>query len=83
DLANTLKLIAKEGPDAFYKGKIDDLIAADMAKNKGIITKEDLAQYQAIWRKPVEGTYRGYDIISMSQPSSGGANIIEILNIME
>ncbi|EAJ7738863.1 gamma-glutamyltransferase [Campylobacter jejuni] len=83
DLAKTLKLIAKEGPDAFYKGKIADLIAADMAKNKGIITKEDLAQYQAIWRKPVEGTYRGYDIISMSPPSSGGAHIIEILNIME
>ncbi|EAH5888969.1 gamma-glutamyltransferase [Campylobacter jejuni] len=82
DLAKTLKLIAKEGPDAFYKGKIADLIAADMAKNKGIITKEDLAQYQAIWRKPVEGTYRGYDIISMSPPSSGGAHII-ILNIME
>ncbi|EGQ5601146.1 gamma-glutamyltransferase [Campylobacter jejuni] len=83
DLAKTLKLIAKEGPDAFYKGKIADLIATDMAKNKGIITKEDLAQYQAIWRKPVEGTYRGYDIISMSPPSSGGAHIIEILNIME
>ncbi|EAI6069096.1 gamma-glutamyltransferase [Campylobacter jejuni] len=82
DLAKTLKLIAKECPDAFYKGKIADLIAADMAKNKGIITKEDLAQYQAIWRKPVEGTYRGYDIISMSPPSSGGAHII-ILNIME
>ncbi|ALF91113.1 gamma-glutamyltransferase [Campylobacter jejuni subsp. jejuni HN-CJD07035] len=82
DLAKTLKLIAKEGPDAFYKGKIADLIAADMAK-QGIITKEDLAQYQAIWRKPVEGTYRGYDIISMSPPSSGGAHIIEILNIME
>lgn len=83
DLAKTLKLIAKEGPDAFYKGKIADLIANDMAKNKGIITKEDLAQYQAIWRKPVKGTYRGYDIISMSPPSSGGTHIIQILNIME
>lgn len=83
DLAKTLKLIAKEGPDAFYKGKIADLIVADMAKNKGIITKEDLAQYQAIWRKPVKGTYRGYDIISMSPPSSGGTHIIQILNIME
>lgn len=83
DLAKTLKLIAKEGPDAFYKGKIADLIANDMAKNKGIITKEDLAQYQVIWRKPVKGTYRGYDIISMSPPSSGGTHIIQILNIME
>lgn len=83
DLAKTLKLIAKEGPDAFYKGKIADLIASDMVKNKGIITKEDLAQYQVIWRKPVEGTYRNYDIISMAPPSSGGAIIIQILNIME
>ncbi|HDZ5036172.1 TPA: gamma-glutamyltransferase [Campylobacter jejuni] len=83
DLAKTLKLIAKEGPDAFYKGKIADLIASDMVKNKGIITKEDLAQYQVIWRKPVEGTYRNYEIISMAPPSSGGAIIIQILNIME
>ncbi|HDZ4933052.1 TPA: gamma-glutamyltransferase [Campylobacter jejuni] len=83
DLAKTLKLIAKEGPDAFYKGKIADLIASDMVKNKGIITKEDLAQYQVIWRKPVKGTYRNYDIISMAPPSSGGAIIIQILNIME
>ncbi|AXP09203.1 gamma-glutamyltransferase [Campylobacter hepaticus] len=83
DLAKTLKLIAKEGPDAFYKGKIADLIVADMVKNKGIISKEDLASYQAIWRKPIKGSYRGYDIISMSPPSSGGAHIVQILNIME
>ncbi|RQD68570.1 gamma-glutamyltransferase [Campylobacter hepaticus] len=83
DLAKTLKLIAKEGPDAFYKGKIADLIVADMVKNKGIISKEDLASYQAIWRKPIKGNYRGYDIISMSPPSSGGAHIVQILNIME
>ncbi|MCR6594902.1 gamma-glutamyltransferase [Campylobacter insulaenigrae] len=83
DLAKTLKLISKEGPDAFYKGKIANLIESDMAKNNGIITKEDLAQYEVIWRKPVKGTYRGYDIISMSPPSSGGTHIIQILNIME
>lgn len=83
DLAQTLKLIAKEGPDAFYKGKIADLIAADMAKQGGIITKEDLAAYEAIWRKPIEGTYRGYNIISMPPPSSGGTHIVQILNVME
>ncbi len=83
DLAKTLNLIAKEGADAFYKGKIADLIAADMQKNKGIITKEDLEQYEVKWREPVQGTYRGYDIISMSPPSSGGAHIIQILNVME
>lgn len=83
DLANTLKLIQKEGPKAFYEGKIADMIAKDMAKNGGIITKEDLAHYQVVWRKPVIGNYRGYEIVSMSPPSSGGTHIIEILNVME
>lgn len=83
DLAKTLKLIAKEGPDAFYKGKIADMIAADMEKNGGLITKADLEQYKAVWREPVESTYRGYGIISMCPPSSGGIHIAQILNIME
>lgn len=83
DLAKTLKLISKHGPKAFYEGKIADLIVADMQKNGGIITKQDLKDYQAIWRKPVKGAYRGYDIISMSPPSSGGIHIIQILNIIE
>lgn len=83
DLANTLKLIQKEGPKAFYEGAIADLIVKDMEKNGGIITKEDLKNYKPVWRKPVVGNYRGYDIISMAPPSSGGIHIIEILNIME
>ncbi|PAF53317.1 gamma-glutamyltransferase [Helicobacter sp. 13S00482-2] len=83
DLANTLKLIQKEGSKAFYEGKIADLIAKDMAKNGGIITKEDLKNYNVVWRKPVIGNYRGYEIISMAPPSSGGTHIIEILNVME
>lgn len=83
DLAKTLRLIQKEGESAFYKGKIADLIAADMSKNGGIISKDDLAQYNVVWRKPVSGTYRGYKIISMSPPSSGGTHIIQILNTME
>lgn len=83
DLAKTLKLIQKEGEDAFYKGKIADLIVADMKNNGGIISKEDLEQYNVIWRKPVKGTYRGYEIISMSPPSSGGTHIIQMLNTME
>lgn len=83
DLAKTLKLIQKEGPKAFYKGAIADLIVKDMEKNGGIITKEDLRTYKPVWRKPVVGNYRGYDIISMAPPSSGGIHIIEILNIME
>ncbi|PAF45146.1 gamma-glutamyltransferase [Helicobacter sp. 11S02596-1] len=83
DLAKTLELIQKEGPKAFYHGKIADLIAKDMAKNGGIITKEDLANYNVIWRKPVIGNYRGFEIVSMAPPSSGGTHIIEILNVME
>nr|WP_258436451.1 gamma-glutamyltransferase [Helicobacter sp. 15-1451] len=83
DLARTLKLIAKQGSDAFYKGEIADLIEADMKKNHGIITKEDLAQYKVSWRTPVKGTYRGYDIVSMPPPSSGGVHVIQILNVLE
>lgn len=83
DLAKTLQLIQKEGPSAFYTGKIADLIARDMAANGGIITKEDLANYQVVWRKPVTGHYRGYEIISMPPPGSGGTHLIQILNVME
>lgn len=83
DLAKTLKEIQKNGKKAFYEGKIADLIVKDMQKNGGIITKEDLKSYKPIWRKPVVGNYRGYEIISMGPPSSGGIHIIEILNIIE
>lgn len=83
DLAHTLQLIADKGAAAFYKGEIADLIVKDMAVNGGIITKEDLTRYKPIWRDAVHGTYRGYDIYSMSPPSSGGTHIIQMLNIME
>lgn len=83
DLAKTLRLIAQKGADAFYKGEIAAMIEADMKKNGGIITKDDLASYEVVWRKPVEGTYRGYKILSMSPPSSGGTHIIQILNTIE
>ncbi len=83
DLANAMKAIAKDGPDAFYRGEIARLIAAQMARSGGLITDGDLAQYQAVVREPVEGSYRGYDIFSMPPPSSGGTHVIEILNILE
>ncbi|MDM8517909.1 gamma-glutamyltransferase [Desulfobacterales bacterium HSG16] len=83
DLAETLKLIAKEGIKGFYEGRTAELIVAEMQKGKGLITLEDLKNYQPKIRKPVFGTYRGYDIYSMSPPSSGGAHIIQILNILE
>lgn len=83
DLANALDLIAKEGEHAFYKGAIADLIVKDMQKNGGIITKEDLASYEVVWRKPIVGSYRGYSIVSMPPPSSGGVHILQILNTLE
>lgn len=83
DLADTLERIATKGPAEFYHGKTADLIVKDMEKNGGLITKKDLANYKAVWREPVKGTYRGYEIVSMCPPSSGGTHILEILNIME
>jgi gamma-glutamyltranspeptidase / glutathione hydrolase len=83
DLARTLRAIATDGPDAFYKGWIADRIAADMAAHGGLITKEDLAGYEAKERAPVSGTFRGYDIAAMPPPSSGGVALVEMLNILE
>ncbi len=83
DLAETLKRISQNGSDGFYKGTTAQLIADDMAKNGGLITMQDLADYHVVWRNPAKGTYRGYDILSMAPPSSGGTHIVQILNIME
>jgi gamma-glutamyltranspeptidase/glutathione hydrolase len=83
DLAKSLRAIATDGPDAFYKGWIADRIAEDMAANGGLITKEDLAAYEAKERPPVKGTFRGYDIASMPPPSSGGVALVEMLNMLE
>jgi len=77
DLAATLARIAKDGPDDFYKGKTAQLIAAGM---NGAITLQDLAAYRAVLRKPLEGTYRGYKIVTMPPPSSGGIALLETLN---
>ncbi|MCA1559099.1 MAG: gamma-glutamyltransferase [Acidobacteria bacterium] len=83
DLGRTLRAIATDGPDAFYKGWIADRIADDMKANGGLITKSDLAAYEAKVRTPVRGTYREYEVISMPPPSSGGVTLIEMLNILE
>jgi len=83
DLANTLKRIQKHGHDGFYKGITADKLVSFIQKNGGIITVEDLANYEAIERKPAHGTYRDYDIYSMPPPSSGGITLIEMLNILE
>jgi gamma-glutamyltranspeptidase/glutathione hydrolase len=83
DLAKTLRAIATGGPDVFYRGWIADRIAEDMAANGGIITKDDLAKYEAKERAPVRGAYRGFEVIAMPPPSSGGVAMIEMLNVLE
>ena len=83
DLAETLKRIAAEGPKGFYEGRTAELIEADMKANDGLITREDLLKYEVKWREPSTATYRGYKIVSMCPPSSGGAVIAQILNVME
>ncbi len=83
DLARTLKAIAKSGAKGFYEGAVADLIVAEMAANGGLITHEDLKRYKAVERAAVTGTYRGYDIVSMPPPSSGGVHLIEMLNVLE
>lgn len=83
DLANSLTMIAENGPNAFYKGEIARQIAQQMQQNGGLITTDDLAAYQAVERTPVSGEYRGYQIFSMPPPSSGGIHIVQILNILE
>ena len=83
DLAATLSRLAKNGPDEFYRGKTAKLIAADMKANGGLITLEDLAGYEPTERRPLEGSYRGYRIWSAPPPSSGGAGVIQMLNMLE
>jgi gamma-glutamyltranspeptidase/glutathione hydrolase len=83
DLAKTLEAIAKGGRDGFYTGKVARLIAADMEANGGLIDEAALAGYEPVWREPVRGTYRGYEIVTMPPPSSGGVHVLQMLNILE
>ena len=83
DLAASLKRIRDHGHDGFYKGETARLLAEYMAEHGGLITEEDLAQYQAEEQAPIHGTYRGYDIYAMSPPSSGGIALVTMLNILE
>ena len=83
DLADTLEAIAKDGPQAFYRGAIAAKLAAAVQAAGGVMTADDLADYRAVERAPVRGTYRGYDIVSMSPPSSGGIVLLEMLDILE
>lgn len=82
DLAATLRRIIKHGTDGFYKGKTAELLLAEIQKGGGIMTQADLDAYKTVYRDAVTGTYKGYDIISMPPPSSGGVHIIQMLNIL-
>ena len=83
DLANTLKLISIHGRDGFYSGITAELIVKEMQQGAGIITKEDLLNYQPVEREPVHTNYKGYDVYSMPPPSSGGIALIQLLNMIE
>jgi len=83
DLAKTLKRIAKNGIDGFYKGLTADLIVKEMQKSNGLITAYDLEKYSSVYREPVIGSFRDIEIISMGPPSSGGLLLIHMLNALE
>jgi gamma-glutamyltranspeptidase/glutathione hydrolase len=83
DLAATLSAIAEQGPRGFYEGPVAEKLVKAIADAGGIMTSDDLKSYQPVIRAPVRGTYRGYDIVSMPQPSSGGVVLLETLNILE
>ena len=83
DLAWSLGQIADNGADAFYKGEIARRFAADMKAHKGLITLEDLAAYKPVVREPLMGTYRGYTVATTPPASSGGATLLQMLNILE
>lgn len=83
DLAWTLKELSKNGPDAFYKGEIAKLIVQEMEANGGLITLEDLKNYNIAERKPLLGQYKNFEIVSMPPSSSGGTHLIQMLNMLE
>ncbi len=89
ELAETLALISREGADAFYRGAIAERIVAEMEReddlpgNEGLMTLEDLAAYEAVWREPLVGGYRDAEVIAMPPPTSGGVAALQILNILE
>jgi len=83
DLAETLSAVAAQGARGFYEGPVADKLAKALSDAGGIMTTEDLKTYQSVIRTPVRGTYRGYDIVSMPLPSSGGVVLVETLNILE
>jgi gamma-glutamyltranspeptidase/glutathione hydrolase len=83
DLARTLERIATQGAAGFYEGETALLLEKEMLAHGGLITREDLKNYSAVRRAPIKGSYRGYEVIAMPPPSSGGVAVIEMLNVLE
>jgi gamma-glutamyltranspeptidase / glutathione hydrolase len=83
DLAHTLELIRDKGRAGFYEGETADKIVAEMKRGGGIISYDDLRKYESAWRKPLLGKYRGYDLITMPPPSSGGIALMQLFGISE
>jgi gamma-glutamyltranspeptidase/glutathione hydrolase len=92
DLAETLRTLARNGPDAFYRGSIGAAIVAEMdrsrnagvpAGERGVMTAEDLAAYRPVWREPLQGSYRGRTVLAAPPPTAGGVMILETLNLLE
>ncbi|RZK41218.1 MAG: gamma-glutamyltransferase [Pedobacter sp.] len=83
ELGNTLSLIQTGGRKGFYEGAVADSIVAEMQRGNGIINKQDLKDYKAVWREPIIGSYRGYEVITMPPPSSGGIALVQLLASVE
>jgi len=83
ELAETLKIISKKGVNGFYGGEVADKIVSDMKNRKGLISLKDLKDYRPVWREPLKGNFKEYEIVTMAPPSSGGIHIIQMLNILE
>jgi gamma-glutamyltranspeptidase/glutathione hydrolase len=83
DLAKTLERIAKKGPSGFYEGDVAGLVETEMRARGGLITRKDLESYRAKRRAPLRGSYRGYEILAMPPPTSGGVVLLEMLNVLE
>jgi len=83
ELGKTMKRIEEQGRAGFYEGTVAEAVVTEMNRGGGIITKEDLKNYQAIWRKPLQSKYRGFDVVTMPPPSSGGIALIQLLKSVE
>src|SRR5690606_11242050 len=83
EMAHTLRRIGEDGPDALYRGPIGRQIVKTVRQFGGIMTDADLARYQPVWRDPIRSAYRGFEVLLMPPPSSGGICIAQTLNILE